>query len=453
MSKRTFFLLSMLLFSTAALSAKEKYALIIGINDYRSPQIRDLHYSEADALYLKDMLIKYARYHPQNVKMLLGSEATAPRIKEEIYWLGEIARKEDDVFFYFSGHGTRVPDADRNEEDGMDEAFCPYETEINKTATVILDDDIGHWFNRILAEKIIVVLDCCHSGGAAGRSLTDDGSKGLEFSTTATGRGLLNPDLDPYARDLTVDNKFIITASEAEEQSYENPTLGHGVFTYYLGEAIRGNADSDNDKAITTAEMFEYTKNKTLAFAQTLERKQTPVKFGTMEDAIIAEVGNQMVDLKLFDRDLRLVGLGIGGSQVKRGEVFVIKKNIRARDLEITDREIFKVEITEVKSDYSEGRIIEEYFSNLNIDPSRYSDYYAIKLAYGALFVSTTPWSTVILDGKEIGPTPLVIPEVLEGEHAIEFRIDLMGYPKTIQKKITVEGNKKLRIVEKFSTQ
>lgn len=421
MSKRAFLLLGMVLYSAVALSAKEKYALIIGINDYRSPQIRDLHYSEADALYLKDMLVKYARYQPQNVKMLLGSEATAPRIKEEVYWLGEVADKEDDVFFYFSGHGTRVPDADRNEEDGMDEAFCPYETEINKTATVILDDDLGHWFNRILAEKVIVVLDCCHSGGAAGRSLTDDGSKGLEFSTAATGRGLLNPDLDPYARDLTIDNKFIITASEAEEQSYENPTLGHGVFTYYLGEALRGSADSDNDKAITTVEMFEYTKNKTLAFAQTLERKQTPVKFGTIENAIIAEVGSQMVDLKLFDRDLRLVGLGIGGNQVKKGEVFVIKKNIRSRDLEIVDREIFKVEITAVKSDYSEGRLIEEYFANLNIDISRYGDYYAIKLAYGALFISTTPWSTVILDGKEIGPSPLVIPEVLEGEHSLEF--------------------------------
>jgi len=28
-----------------------------------------------------------------------------------------------------------------------------------------------------------------------------------------------------------------------------------------------------------------------------------------------------------------------------------------------------------------------------------------------------------------------------------------MGYPKVMQKKITVEGNKKLRIVEKFSPQ
>lgn len=453
MRKKILLLMSLLLFGAAMLLAKEKYALIIGINDYRSPQIRDLNYSEADALYLKDMLIKYARYNPLQVKMLLGSDATYARIKEEIYWLGEVAGKADDVFFYFSGHGTRVPDTDNNEEDGMDEAFCPYETEINKVSTVILDDDIGHWFNRINAGKIIVVLDCCHSGGAAGRSLTNDGSKGLEFSTAATGRGLLNPDADPYARDLTAENKFIVAASDAEEQSYENPTLGHGVFTYYIGEAIRGNADSNGDRTITANEMYEYTRTKTLEFAKTIDRKQTPVKFGTIENAIIAEVGSQMVDLKLYDRDLRLVGLAIGSNQVRRGDLFVIKKRILARDLEVADRDVFKIEVAEVKDKYSEGRVIEEYYANLNIDPNRYSEYYAVKLTFGSLFISTTPWSTVWLDGKEVGPTPLVIPEVPEGEHEIEFKIDIMGYPRSIQKKVTVVGNQKLRVVEKFTQQ
>lgn len=453
MLKRTILTLCLFLVGVSILFAKEKYALLIGINDYKSPRIRDLNYSEADAIYLKDVLIKYARFESQNVKIILGNSATYSCIKEEIYWLGQIAKSEDEVFFYFSGHGTRVEDTDGNEEDGMDEAFCPYETDIDNPASVILDDEIGHWFKRIGAKQVIVVLDCCHSGGAAGRSLENDGSKGLEMATNATGRGLLNPDDDPYARDLTIDNKFIITASDAEEQSYENPKLGHGVFTYYIGEALRGNADTNRDQEITTIEMYQYTKDQTIEFAKSINRKQTPNKFGTLDDAIIAEVGNQICDLKLYDPDFKIVGLAIGSDLVKKGDIFIVKKNMQsyARDLEIVDRDVFKVEITDVKTNFSEAKIVEEYYKNLDIDPSRYNDYYAVKLALGSIYINTTPWSTVYLDSKVVGPTPLIIQDVPEGEHEIEFKIDIMGFPERVQKKIIVEGNKKLRIVETFA--
>ncbi|MBN1351608.1 caspase family protein [candidate division KSB1 bacterium] len=452
MPKRIIQLLCLLFIGTSILFAKEKYALVIGINDYKSPRIRDLNYSEADALYLKDMLIRYARYKPQNVKILLGEAATYARIKSEIYWLGQAAEKDDDVFFYFSGHGTRVEDSDRNESDGMDEAFCPYETDIDNPASVILDDEIGHWFRRINAKQVIVVLDCCHSGGAAGRSLENDGSKGLEMGAASTGRGLLNPDDDPYARDLNVDNKFIMTASDADEQSFENPQLGHGVFTYFIGEAMRGDADANNDREITTLEMYDYTKAKTLEFAKSIKRQQTPNKFGTLDHAVIAEVNNQMCDLKLYDPDFKIIGLGIGGNMVKIGDIFIVKKNMQsyARDLEIADRDVFKIEITDVKSDFSEGKIIEEYIRNLAIDPDRYSDYYAVKQVLGSLSIITTPWSTVYLDGKDCGPTPLTIQDVPEGEHEIEFRIDVTGYPRRVQKNITVQGNSKQQLVERF---
>lgn len=440
------------LLSASILFAKQKYALLIGINDYKSPRIRDLNYSEADATYLKDMLVKYARYEPENVKLLLGNKATYAQIKKEIYWLGQMAQKDDDVFFYFSGHGTRIEDTDGNEEDGMDEAFCPYETDIENPASVILDDEIGHWFRRVTAKQVIVVLDCCHSGGAAGRSLENDGSKGLEIVSKSTGRGLLNPDDDPYAKDLNVDNKFIMTASDADEQSYENPQLGHGVFTYYIGEAIRGEADINEDQEITTLEMYDYTRAKTLEFAKSIKRKQTPYKFGTLENAIVVEVGSQMCDIKLFDRDLKIVGLGVGGKQVKAGDIFIIKKSLQsgARDLEIADRDVFKIEITDVKSSYSEGRVVEEYFKNLDISPSRYRDYYAVKCIAGSISIMTTPWSTVILDGKDYGPTPIVISNIPEGEHELEFRIDISGYPRQVTKKVIVEGNNEVRLVEKF---
>lgn len=440
---------------TNLLVAKEKYALIIGINTYLDSRIRDLHYSEADARYLRDVLIRYARYKRTNIKMLLGIEATYQTIKKEIYWLGENAKKEDDVLFYFSGHGTRVEDKDGNEDDGMDEAFCPYETNINNPASVILDDEIGHWFRRIQSDQILVFLDCCHSGGAAGRSLEQDESKGLEMSTSSTSRNLLDFDDDPYAKDLTIHNKFIITASDAHEKSYENPSLGHGVFTYYVGEAIKGEADVNEDMNVTSGELYDYTKQKTLEFALSINRTQTPMRFGVLEDAIVAEINKQLCNLRLYDRDLKIVYLGIGGDLVNIGDLFLIKKSYESyvRDLELADENIFQVQITGIQEDNSKAKITKEYYQGIHIDPSRYNEYYAEKIIMGSLYIITEPWSTVYLDGQLVGETPLTIHDVPEGDYDLEFRISQMGYPKNIPKKITIEGNKKLRIVEKFNKQ
>lgn len=442
-------LLGLLLLTSYTLSAKEKYALIVGINDYEHPQIQDLKYSEADARYLRDILIRYARYQPNHIRILLGREATYSNIKDGIYWLGESTKKEDDVFFYFSGHGTRVDDMDGNEQDGLDEAFCPYETDLDKTASVILDDEIGYWFRRVRSSQVIVILDCCHSGGAAGRSLEYEGEKGVVMRTGTGSRGLLDPDQDPYSRDLTVDNKFIITASDADEQSYENPGLGHGVFTYYIGEAIRGNADADNDKKISTREMFEYTKEKTIEFARSINKKQTPIKFGSLEDAIIVEISRQLCSLRLYDSDLKRIWLGIGGDLVQPDDLFILKKSMQgARDLEIADIKIFKIEITTVHESYSEGIIIEEYYRNISIDPSNYGEYYAERLAFGTMHIITEPWAMVYLDGDELGPSPIIVNNVPEGDHEIEFRIRILGYPDRVMKRIFVPGDSITRIVE-----
>lgn len=452
MAKKLLFITLTLLLFFLTTHAKEKYALLIGINDYSSPQIRDLNYSEADAIYLKDVLIKYARYKPENVKILLGSDANYQSIRSEIFWLGRTASRDDNVFFYFSGHGTCVDDFDNNEEDGKDEAFCPFDTDLKDPSSVILDDEIGHWFEAIKAEQVLVVLDCCYSGGAAGRSLENDGSKGLDMSTSSESRGLLKYENNPYARDLSLDNKFIITASDANEKSYENPELGHGVFTYYIGEALRGNADIDKNREITAGELFEYTREKTLEFAKSIKTEQTPNKFGTLDNAVVVEVGKQIIDLKYFDGDLKLVGIGVGNDRVQKGDIFVLKKNINTRDLEIAnlDRDILKFKIIDIQDNFSEGKIIEEYYPSLNIEPGSYKKYFAVRFATGPIFINTSPPSNICLDGEEIGGSPLVLKNVAVGEHELEFQINVIGYPKSVTKTIVVKEDIPLRIVERF---
>ncbi len=442
-----------LLLLPALTPAKQKYALIIGINDYKSQDIDDLRYSVADAQYLQEALTRFARYKEQNVHLLVDDQATYNNIRREIFWLGQVAKPEDEVFFYFSGHGTRIVDTDNNEEDGLDEAFCPYETDLDDESTVLVDDEIGHWFRRIESKEVVVVLDCCHSGGAAGKSLVSDGGRGVNMASKGAKGSMTNKDVDPYSFDLSLENKIVICGSAADQQSYEDNKLKHGIFTYYLCEGIRGNADANQDRDITTGELYDYTNKSTLEFARTLQKKQTPEKFGTLNNAVIVELNRQIADVVHFDKDLRMVMLNIGGNLVKPGDRFVIRKSYQAhsRGITIGDQDIFIVEISETKNGQSMAKIVEEFFSRITIDDSSLPNYYAERINYGSISIFTQPWSTVFLDGKDMGPTPLVLRDVREGEHKLEFRMVFDGYPGRVEKTIMIEANKNLCISEKFA--
>jgi len=67
-------------------------------------------------------------------------------------------------FLHYSGHGTKIKDDDRSEEDdGYDEALVPVDYDSNG---LILDDDLYDIVVKGLPEGVHVVclMDCCHSG-------------------------------------------------------------------------------------------------------------------------------------------------------------------------------------------------------------------------------------------------------------------------------------------------
>jgi hypothetical protein len=105
----------------------------------------------------------------------------------------------------------------------------------------------------LLSEKVIVLADTCHSEAiAAGigdcRSLGDDAS-------------LMNRFLQGISR--AQGGVALLTSAEANEVSLEDAKWGggHGVFTYYLLEGMRGAADLDGDGIVTIGELFEYVRD------------------------------------------------------------------------------------------------------------------------------------------------------------------------------------------------
>ena len=69
---------------------------------------------------------------------------------------------ENRLFFHYSGHGSQVRDVNYDEADGMDETLVPLDYETNG---MITDDELRGILCCLRAnQKLVMVLDCCHSG-------------------------------------------------------------------------------------------------------------------------------------------------------------------------------------------------------------------------------------------------------------------------------------------------
>jgi uncharacterized caspase-like protein len=126
-------------------------------------------------------------------------------------------------------------------------------------------------FTRIQSERLIFIADACYSGASGGRTISLTGIR----STISDGF------LDRIA---TGKGKIILTASGANEVSEENENLRHGVFTYYLLEGLRGNADTDRDGLITVDEAYRYVSDRV---PEVTSNEQHPVKKGSVEGQLV----------------------------------------------------------------------------------------------------------------------------------------------------------------------
>jgi uncharacterized caspase-like protein len=59
-------------------------------------------------------------------------------------------------------------------------------------------------------------------------------------------------------------NQAIMTASDVNETAFESERWGggHGVFSYFLLEGLRGKADADGDHLVTVGELFRFVRQR-----------------------------------------------------------------------------------------------------------------------------------------------------------------------------------------------
>jgi hypothetical protein len=95
-------------------------------------------------------------------EQLLEQRATRQGILDALEALIGRAQPGDVLVFQYSGHGTRVPDTDQDEDDGKDEALVPVDFD---SGAFLVDDDLRQVFDQLAAGvSLTCFIDCCHSG-------------------------------------------------------------------------------------------------------------------------------------------------------------------------------------------------------------------------------------------------------------------------------------------------
>ena len=247
-------------------------AVICGISDYPGT-VNDLLYCADDAIGIRSRLLEYWHWADPNIQLLVDAAATKAAVKAAIDSMRQAADHNDVCLFSFSGHGTTGPDLfPIDESDGLDEYIVPCEA--GDLSSFIRDDELGEWLDAYPA-PVTVILDTCFSGGQIKQLQFGTGvarSFSMGYPGPAAGDGFAT-DLQPTRRPgiLTKDlddtiGGVVLTACDDNEFSYEFDELQHGVFTYYLLEALGpqcGVADADGDCDISAEEMFGYARTET----------------------------------------------------------------------------------------------------------------------------------------------------------------------------------------------
>ena len=245
------------------------YALIVGISNYKNLDAkRQLRFAESDAQSIYRLLIskEAGAFPPENVHMLTGAKATLQNIKYELEtWLPSVAQPSDRVIVFFAGHG--LVDKGRG-------YLAPYDVDPNNVdATAYSMTTAGEVIGqRIKSRWKVLLADACHSAKINVESTNE--SIGDAFSKMPA-------------------NFLTLTATTEREASHEDSALstGFGLFTYFLEQAWRGNADNDPcDGRITADELVEYVRTNVREYARRRNLFQTPTARGDYDPQMLLGV-------------------------------------------------------------------------------------------------------------------------------------------------------------------
>ncbi len=256
------------------------HALIVGVGG-----AKDLPYTVDDAKGVANILGDLGRcaYPKEQVQLLTGAKAGRSAVLTGLDMLARVGA-DSSVIVYFSGHGEQV-------SRGKKTAYylMPHGYDLNRLEeTAISGTEFAAKLSNIKSERLLVLLDCCHSGGFSGvQSLPQDAKSSQSVK-------IKSAPLPPEAKKIFAGKtgRVLIASSKESEVSYAGKP--YSAFTTALIAALCGEGAAQEDGYVRVVDLALYTRE---AVVKLTESEQHPtmdlVKADNFEVAYYAAGGKK----------------------------------------------------------------------------------------------------------------------------------------------------------------
>ncbi|MDP3711817.1 MAG: caspase family protein [Mycobacteriales bacterium] len=216
-------------------SPENRFAVLVGITDYRSPT-KDTVGGVGDVETVRKVLLNRG-WRNDRIMVLTDEQATGARIRSGMQWLVDNSRAGQTFsFFHYSGHVKQ--------NDGH-ERLWPIDREF------IADTTVASTLGKIRGSSWVNISGC-EAGG--------------------------------FAESLPDSDTLFTASSGRYEKSYEHPDWKKSIWSGLVFDAgiHKGKADADGDKKVSVQEAVQYAAPiaKQMTAAQRPYGRQTPVVLG-----------------------------------------------------------------------------------------------------------------------------------------------------------------------------
>ena len=261
------------------------YAVVIGISSYLDTNVTPLEFSNRDAVVFADFLMSASggSVPKKNIKLLIDSVATSGEVDKALRWLKDNAKKDDVVYFYFSGHGA-LENVTMFNNGYLICYNTPAVAFVNMGLSIDYLNDVANTLSVQTHAHVVIITDACHSGKMAGSKFKGNYLVGEQLM-------------------IAKQNEIRMASCTPDQLSNEKADWGggRGVFSYHLVNGLQGGlADADHNTIVTLGELKNYMQS---SMANDLVLKndsevQTPVIKGDNNFQLATVVQAEAVKIK-----------------------------------------------------------------------------------------------------------------------------------------------------------
>lgn len=249
----------------------QAHGLCIGVAGYQfyRPLVNTVHDASDISAALKDPQL--CAYPADQVTLLSDAQATRANIIAALDQLAARTNADSIVFVFYAGHGKRIDSGPLRGEYLLPVDAQKIDNSDAFRNSAISGEEFGAKLKAIKAQKLVVVLDCCHA-------------EGVGLLRDAEGNMLREGLSDDYLSRLAAGSGRVVLAAAGSTEYASDGSGRNGLFTGHLLAGLRGGAGG-NDAFIHIFDLYNYIQPRVVNASPT----QNPVfKAELREDFAVA---------------------------------------------------------------------------------------------------------------------------------------------------------------------